>query len=113
LDELFGDDDFPRPDSLFSLLREEGRAVFRPQSIRTTRIDKRGARVGYWEYAMERTFTAENIGTQTFGPVSLKGLFATRSNGAGELTGEGIYALADAITVDVRDAPLAGRPVSR
>jgi hypothetical protein len=76
------------------------------------REDLRGAKVGYWEYSFERMFVAKEIGEVLMGPVILKGVFASGANTRGELTGELVYAVADAAKIEVREAPLEGRPDS-
>jgi hypothetical protein len=112
INDLFGDGGFPDPSTMFSMLNDERRAAFLPESRRALREDRQGGMVEYWEYSIKRTFTAEMLGPKAFGPATMKGIFATRVRPGGGLEGERIYALARAITVDVRDAPLAGRPDS-
>ncbi|MBN2476267.1 MAG: BatD family protein [Pirellulales bacterium] len=99
-------------DSVFSLFEERSLLAFRPEPKRVQRLDPSGNQVGYWQYRFERTFVGKRAGRYRFGPVSLKGTFATGLGSGGELAGEGIYAVAQAIDVDVRDVPEAGRPAS-
>jgi hypothetical protein len=110
LNELMGGG-IPEADSLFSMFREESRAAFHPSPKNTTRNDLKQRKVGYWEYEFNRTFTAEKLGEHTFGPATLKGVFAIRTDTRGDLEGERIYAVAKPISILVKDAPLAGRPL--
>jgi tetratricopeptide (TPR) repeat protein len=97
--------------SVFSLF-DEGPSGFLPEPRRTRRKDRTGRPAGYWEYAFARKFTPERIGEFRFGPVSLKGWFATRADVSGQFDGEEVRATAKAVTVTVRDVPTAGRPDS-
>ena len=110
MNDLFGSSGFTGADSLFSMLREESRAAFRPSPQRTLRRDLKDRRVGYWEYSFDRKFFSEKLGELDFGPVTLKGTFGIRVNTRGDLEGESVYAVSKAISVRVKDAPLEGRP---
>jgi len=98
-------------DSVFSLFNER-RMAFLPPSRRVRLPDNDGEETGYWQFEFRRAFVAKRIGRYTFGPVSLKGAFATQLNSAGRPAGEDIYAVAKPLVVDVKDVPLEGRPES-
>jgi len=88
-----------------------GRLVLiQPPPWRVRGTDKSGKEAGYWEYKFARAFVPKKTGQFTFGPVTLKGSFATRLDPRRGLLGEDIYAVARAITVAVKDVPLEGRP---
>lgn len=87
-------------------------AVFQPKPTRAFRKDSKGRRIEYWEFVFERTFVAERVDQFAFGPVGLKGVFATRATSRGKLEGESIYASAKAVTVRVKDVPTEGTPES-
>lgn len=97
---------------MFSLFSERQRAMFRPEPRRVKRRDRQGRTVEFWEYVFERTFTASQVGPLSFGPATLKGTFASRSNPAGGVDVESVYAVAKPIVVEVRDVPVTGRPSS-
>ncbi len=96
--------------SAFSIF-SRGAMVFLPPSVRTTKTNKDGEQVQYVEYTLQREFVPQAIGVFSFGPVTMKGMFGT-DLADGKLNGEQIYAVAKAITVVARDAPLEGRPTS-
>jgi hypothetical protein len=100
-----------RSDDLFLMFSSQ-RAVFCPEPRRIKRQDGQGRTVDYWEYTFERTLTATRLGPVSFAPVTLRGTFATRSNPAGGVDGEDVYAATKRLVVEVRGAPLAGRPQS-
>lgn len=83
--------------------------VFEPRVTRALRKDARGARIEYWEYVFARTFVPTAVGEYNFGPVRLKGDFATKVNTRGNLQGEEIYAVAKSIRVRVKDVSTDGR----
>ncbi len=85
---------------------------FLPTARRTQRPDLDGDETEYWEFSFEREFTAAEVGQFSFGPVTLKGTFAVSSGSFGRLRGEDVIAVAKPITVEVKDAPLEGRPDS-
>jgi len=84
--------------------------TFRPKPRRVLRADKDGGQVEYWEYRFRRTFVPRKAGQYTFGPVTLKGTFATGVNDRGNLSGEAIYAVARRIVIAVKEVPEQGRP---
>ncbi len=96
--------------SIFSLFEQETTA-FEPKPRRTRRADKAGKQVGYWEYAFPRTFIPRKVGRYEFGPVTLKGTFASGVE-ADRLLGERVYAVAKSIPVTVKNVPDEGRPGS-
>jgi hypothetical protein len=97
-------------ESIFSLLNQQ-RSAFLPECEKVSLPDKAGKQTTYWRYEFRRTFLAKSIGPYSFGPVSLKGLFATGGlNETGQPIAEDIYATAKPLTLDVRDVPLQGRP---
>lgn len=95
-------------ESVFSMLNERHMA-FLPPSEKVRLPDKSGKESDYWRYELRRTFMATKIGRITFGPVSLKGDFATKVANSG-LGGEEVYAVATPLVVDVQDVPTEGRP---
>ena len=94
--------------SAFSIFRR-GAMVFLPPSVRTTRTNKDGDSIPYVEYTFEREFVPQASGTFSFGPATMKGMFGTELSD-GKLDGEQIFAVAKAIIVVARDAPLKNRP---
>jgi len=96
--------------SVFSLFGREA-TTFRPEPESTTRTDADGAEAEYWEFRFERTMIPRQLGTYEFGPVNLKGTFATDVQN-GRLVGEKLFAVANNVAVTVRDVPLEGRPDS-
>ncbi len=97
--------------SVFSLF-DERPSAFHPRPHRTRRTDRQGQEVGYWQYEFTRVFVPTRIGQYAFGPVTLKGMFATGVNAAGRVVGENIYAVAPQTAVTVKDVPRQGRPES-
>lgn len=97
--------------SSFSLFSEQ-KIVFQLPHKRTVRPDLDGGAQDYWEYSLQRTFTTHRPGSFRFGPVSLKGTFATGREGSDRLKGGEIFAVAKAIEVKIKDVPLEGRPDS-
>ncbi len=91
----------------FSGLR---RSAFMPHYEKVRLPDRSGKETEYWRFEFRRAFVPKAIGTYTFGPVSLKGKFATEVNEAGRATLENVYAVAKPLTVEVRDVPPEGRP---
>ena len=84
--------------------------VFKPPHTRVAIKDSSGKNRSYWAYTLRRTFRSERTGTFTFGPVNLKGTFATSIGPRGDLLGEDVYAVGKAVEVRVKDAPKEGRP---
>jgi hypothetical protein len=99
-------------DDLFAMFTEQQRAMFRPEPRRIKRKDGKGRTIDYWEYVFERTLTGSKMGPMSFGPITLKGSFATRANPAGGVDVEDVYAVAKPVEVTVRDVPAVGRPDS-
>ena len=97
--------------SVFSLF-DNRTTTFLPPHRPTRRKDRSGAEAGYWEFTIEREFTASRVGTFRFGPVTLKGTFATHLGAGERLAGEDIFAVGQPVVVTVKDVPLAGRPDS-
>jgi hypothetical protein len=95
--------------SVFSFF-EERRIAFmpKPQKIRMT--DKSGKTVEYWRFQFQRTFIAKKVGDYSFGPVSLKGTFATGLDPVKRAKGEAVYATAKPLSVKIKDVPEEGRP---
>jgi hypothetical protein len=81
-----------------------------PKARVVVRKDKSGQPAEYWEYQLDRTFTARSIDSLTFGPVTLEGAFVTDVDEGGSAEVEEIYAVAKAIEVTVKDVPEKGRP---
>ena len=79
-------------------------ALFDLAKGRETRNDLNGNPVQYYVYELSRSFTPEENGVYTFGPVVVKGTFAGGVEG-GELVGRRIVTTASAVTVEVKDVP--------
>ncbi len=95
-------------DSLFTFF-ERIPARFDLESRRVERPGRKGEDEHYVEYTLRRVFTAVKTGDYTFGPVTLRGIFASVVSSRG-LEGEEIYAVARSATVHVSDAPVEERP---
>ena len=76
------------------------------------RPDAQGNDTTYWEYRFSRTFTAQEFGHYSFGPVTLKGALpvAMDANAPDDLAVQRIYAVAKPATVAVVDVPQTNRP---
>ena len=96
--------------SVFSLFDRQATG-FHPTPKRTTRKNKEGEVVGYWEYRFRRRMIPQKIGRYQFGPATLKGSFADGIE-QGRLVGREIYSVAKSLSVTVKDVPLDGRPDS-
>jgi hypothetical protein len=96
-------------DSVFSFF-EERRLAFMPQWQRIRRPDKSGEMAGYWQFQFKRTFVAKRVDQYSFGPVTLKGIFASGMSAAGSAQSADIYAVAKPLTVKIKDVPEEGRP---
>jgi hypothetical protein len=83
--------------------------AFLPPGKRVTRADLAGKKVGYYEYTLSRTFESTAVGNYSFGPVTLKGGMPVRVVSR-QLQVEDVFAVAEPVTVQVKDAPLEGRP---
>jgi hypothetical protein len=93
-------------------LFNERPTTFLPSFEKVELPDRTGKKVECWRFDFRRTFTAQKMGKFTFGPASLKGMFATALGEGGRAVGEEIYAVAKPLTVVVRDVPVEGRPDS-
>jgi len=71
-----------------------------------------GGRAEYYDFRLSRTITPREVGEFVFAPANVKGLFGDRLDPSGQLKGREIYAVSNAVTVQVLDAPLEGRPQS-
>ncbi|MDR3108821.1 MAG: BatD family protein [Planctomycetaceae bacterium] len=70
-----------------------------------------GDNVNYREYTLRRTFTADRTGSFDFAAVVLKGAIAVQESASSDMpTSRNIFALSNAVTVNVRDVPTNGRP---
>lgn len=87
-----------------------GVRAFRPPPRRVLRPDADGRRQEYWAYTFTRTFIPHQVGEYALGPVSLKGVFGTRTDSRGRLEGEPVYAFARPVMIRVKDVPTHGRP---
>ena len=96
--------------SVFSLFDRQSTG-FHPTPKRTTRKNKDGEDVGYWEYQFRRKLIPQKIGKYSFGPATLKGTYGDGLEN-GRLTGREIYVVAKSLSVTVKDVPLDGRPES-
>ena len=100
---FFGDAFFSEPLGRRSLLQ------FSPTPTQVQRPDADGKEQTYWEYKFSRSFLPLEIGTLTFGPVNVKGMFAVAYS-ATEAKGQQLYAIASPISVQVVDVPKDHRP---
>ena len=82
---------------------------FSPSPMSIKRLDADGKAQTYWEYKFSRTFLPQELGTLTFGPANVKGVFAV-ANSASEAQPQRIYAIASPIEVQVVDVPRDNRP---
>ena len=96
--------------SVFSLFDRQATG-FHPTPRQTTRKDNNGKDIRYWEYQFRRTMVPQKIGDYQFGPATLKGTFADGFQN-GRLAGREIYAVANSLSVNVKDVPINGRPES-
>lgn len=79
-------------------------AVFDLSNGREKRDGLKGIPIEYFVYELERSFVAKKTGTYTFGPVSVKGTFATGIT-AREYDAARLVAIAPAVSVDVVEVP--------
>lgn len=99
--------------SALSFFDTAPRARFDLPHERVTRRGLDGEEAGYFAYRLSRKITAAEVGEYSFGPVTLKGLFATGVNErTGKYTADEVYAVARAVKMTVTDAPEEGRPGS-
>jgi len=89
---------------------EERRTAFMPEPQKIRLTDKSGKMAGYWRFQFKRTFIAKRVDQYTFGPVSLKGIFAAGIDSTRGATSKDIYAVAKALVVKIKDVPEDGRP---
>lgn len=93
----------------FSLF-DDGPMGFLPPSERIELKDAKGDQLQYWQFTLPRTFTAKEIGQFQFGPVTLKGTFVKTIDSQRQFTGQDVYAVAEPLTMTVKEPPLDGRP---
>ncbi|MGL4594992.1 MAG: BatD family protein [Thermoguttaceae bacterium] len=105
----FDDDFFSSPFS--SGLFRRSVLMFSPNPRQIQRPDASGTDVTYWEYRFTRTFRATEVGTYSFGPVSLKGNLAVADSSSRDGASlQNIYTVAPALSVQVVDVPETNRP---
>jgi len=95
-----------------SFLIEQNDLLFAPNPTRVLKNDDTGKPQEYWAFRFKRTFIPKMPGTYTFGPASIKGLFADGVSDNGQLKGRSIYTIARPLTFTVKDVPAEGRPDS-
>lgn len=83
--------------------------AFLPEGKTVTAPDASGKTAKYYQFDFSRRFTASKTGTYTFGPVSFNGLLVVGIKD-GELYGDNVYAVANAVTLSVEAPPKKGRP---
>ncbi|MDR0337322.1 MAG: BatD family protein [Planctomycetaceae bacterium] len=106
----FDDDFFRSPFSFGGMLRRTP-LQFAPNPSKIRRLDSSGQETTYWEFRFSRTFIPETIGRFSFGPVTLKGVFAAvDSNTTQGVSPREVYALASEVAVEVSDVPRENRP---
>ncbi|HEY4760359.1 MAG TPA: BatD family protein, partial [Thermoguttaceae bacterium] len=96
-------------DSVFSFF-EERRTAFMPESQKIRLPDKSGNMTSYRRYQFSRAFIANKVGQYSFGPVTLKGIFATGLDPDRGAISKDIYAVAKPLLVNIKDVPEEGRP---
>ncbi|MEQ9409759.1 MAG: BatD family protein [Fuerstiella sp.] len=97
--------------SVFSMFGRSNATVFLPPSTRAERETSGGETSAYVEYRLQRTFVPERVGEYSLAAARMKGTFGTEMTDD-RLQGRDIYAVSDSLKIEVRDAPLAGRPES-
>ena len=97
---------------LLSLFDTAPLGRFVPERERITRRDGSGRETEYFKYTLSRRFTPKKTGEFMFGPVTLKGGFATEVDARNRISGEQVFTVARATSVTVTDAPLDNRPES-
>ncbi|MDR1964959.1 MAG: BatD family protein, partial [Planctomycetaceae bacterium] len=106
----FDDDLFRSPLSFGGMFRRTP-LQFSPKPTKIQRQDSSGKETTYWEFRFSRTFLPEEIGHFSFGPVTLKGVFAAADPTVSQgVSPREVYALASEIGVDVVDVPQDNRP---
>ncbi|MDR2437740.1 MAG: BatD family protein [Planctomycetaceae bacterium] len=118
----FGDDFFRSPFSFGGMIRrtpipfapKPGTPIpFAPKPVKIQRPDLSGKETTYWEFRFSRTFIPEEIGHFSFGPVTLKGVFADADpNTPQGASLRDVYVLTSEVSVDVVDVPQENRPES-
>ncbi|MDR2115917.1 MAG: BatD family protein, partial [Planctomycetaceae bacterium] len=107
------DDDFFRSPLSFGGMLRRAPLQFAPKATKIQRPDSNGKETIYWEFRFSRTFIPEEIGRFSFGPVTLKGVFAAADpNTPQGVSAHDVYALASEVLVDVVDAPQENRPAA-
>lgn len=87
--------------------------TFRFPGEKVRRAGPDGVERWVWEYSIERTFLATRPGVFSFGPASLKGMFATSLDSrTRRMRGENLFVRSRAAEVVVKDLPQEGRPES-
>ncbi len=96
-------------DSVFAIF-ENRRTAFMPEAKKIRLPDKSGEMTGYRQFQFKRTFIAKKVGQYSFGPVTLKGIFAAGPDPVKGALSEDIYAVAKTLLVNIKDVPEEGRP---
>ena len=77
--------------SVFSFF-ENRRTTFLPEPHKIGLKDRGGNTAGYWQFQFKRTFIAKRAGKYDFGPVTLKGIFASGADSTGSAKSRDVYA---------------------
>jgi hypothetical protein len=85
---------------------------FRTPPRRVARAASDGQMLQYWQYEFPRQFIAMRPGQYTLGPATLQGTFAAEAAGATRPVGKEVFAVAQPVTITVKDPPTEGRPAS-
>jgi hypothetical protein len=96
--------------SAFSIFGESNALAFRPKPQTVVRRNAQGQEAKYRRYDFPRVFTAKQLGSISFAPVTLQGSFAENIAGPGRLAGKDVYAASKPLEITVRDVPKDGRP---
>ncbi|MDR1270617.1 MAG: BatD family protein [Planctomycetaceae bacterium] len=106
----FDDDFFRSPFSLGGMIRQT-LLQFASKPVKIQRLDSGGKETTYWEFRFSRTFIPEELGRFSFGPVTLKGVFAAVDpNTPQGVSPRDVYALASEVEIEVADVPQENRP---
>jgi hypothetical protein len=101
-----------RSDNLFSMFDEPSRAVFNLPRTEAKTQNPAGGEGTYWCYKLPVSLCARKVDIYTFGPALLKGVVVWQRTTDAKPEGKEMVSAADALTIHVSDAPLAGRPSS-
>lgn len=86
---------------------------FLPEPEKIRRPDGKGNQESYWAFRFTRSFVPQQTGRFSFGPVTVKGVFAEGNPAAQQgVSAKELYAFVPAVTMEVADVPEENRPES-